>query len=41
MKQSLVIDKVYFTAAEAAELARFLKKIDAMIHQQVILKKLY
>ena len=41
LKQSLVIDKVYFTAAEAAELARFLKKIDAMIHQQVILKKLY
>jgi hypothetical protein len=39
LRQSLVIDKSYFTKAEAIELARFLKKVASLNTQQVMLKK--
>jgi hypothetical protein len=40
LRQSLLIDKSYFNETEAAELAKFLKKIENLLRQQVILKKL-
>lgn len=39
LKQTLVIDKSYFTKADAVELAKFLKKVSALNVQQVVLKK--
>lgn len=41
LKQSLVIDKTYFTVSEALELAKFLRKIENLQKQQVVLKRLY
>lgn len=41
LKQSLVIDKTYFTVSEAAELSKFLRKIENLQKQQVVLKRLY
>lgn len=41
LKQSLVIDKTYFTVPEALELAKFLRKIENLQKQQVVLKRLY
>ncbi|MCW3125722.1 MAG: hypothetical protein JWO03_1380 [Bacteroidetes bacterium] len=40
MKQTLLIDKSNFTLKEAAELAKFLRKIDNLQKQQVVLKRL-
>lgn len=39
LRQTLVIDKSYFTKAEAVELAKFLRKISNLNNQQVTLKK--
>ena len=39
LKQSLIIDKTYFSKSEAIELAKFLKKIYDLNKQEVILKK--
>ena len=39
LKQSLVIDKTYFTRSEAIELAVFLRKVSDLNKQEVILKK--
>lgn len=41
LKQSLVIDKTYFTVSEALELAKFLRKVENLQKQQVVLKRLY
>lgn len=41
LKQSLVIDKTYFTTSEAQELVKFLRKIESLQKQQVVLKRLY
>lgn len=40
MKQTLLIDKSYFTLQESIELAKFLRKIDNLQKQQVVLKRL-
>lgn len=40
-RQTLIIDRSYFTKAEAIELAKFLKKIAYLNTQQVMLKKNY
>jgi hypothetical protein len=41
LRQTLKINKSYFTKAEAVELAKFLKKISNLNIQQVMLKKSY
>lgn len=41
LKQSLVIDKTYFTVSEALELSKFLRKVENLQKQQVVLKRLY